>query len=45
METQEIPKELGLFYVALLNIRLYIQSDHFIIVQVTLTTLYHKGYI
>ena len=37
-----MPKELGLFYVALLNVRLYIQLDHFIIVQVTIPTLYHQ---
>ena len=36
-----MPKELGLFYAAFLNFRLYIQLDQFIIVQITLTTLYH----
>ena len=41
METRDIPKELGLFYIAFLIIRLYIQLDQFIIVQVTLPTLYH----
>ena len=41
METQDIPKELGLFYVALLTVWLYIQLEQFIIVQVTLPTLYH----
>ena len=33
-------KELGLFYVAFLTVTLYIQLDQFIIVQVTLPTLY-----
>ena len=37
-----MPNELGLFYVALLTVRLYIQSDQFSIVQVTVTTLYHQ---
>ena len=36
-----MPKELGLFYVALLTVQLCIQLDQFIIVQVTLPTLYH----
>ena len=35
-----MPKELGLFYVAFLTVRLYIQLDQFIIFQVTLSTLY-----
>ena len=42
METRYMPKELGLFYVALLTIWLYIQLDQFIIAQVALPTLYHK---
>ena len=42
METQDMPKGLGLFYVAFLTVPLYIQLDQFIIVQVTLTTLYHQ---
>ena len=37
-----MPKELGLFYVPFLTVRLYIQLDQFIIVQVTLPTLYHQ---
>ena len=36
-----MPKELGLFYVAFLTVRLYFQLDQFIIVQVTVPTLYH----
>ena len=35
-------KELGLFYVALLTVQLYTQLDQFIIVQVTLSILYHQ---
>ena len=42
MEAQDMPKELGLFYVAFLTVRLYIQLGQFIIVQVTLPTLYHQ---
>ena len=42
METQDIPKELGLFYVSFLTFQLYIQLDQFIFVQVTLSTLYHQ---
>ena len=42
METRDMPKELVLFYVAFLNVRLFIQLDPFIIVQVTLPTLYHQ---
>ena len=42
METRDMPNELGLFYVAFLTVRLYIQLDQFIIVQVTLPTLYHQ---
>ena len=42
METRDIPNELGLFYVAFLTVRLYIQLEHFIIVQVTHPTLYHQ---
>ena len=34
-----MPKELRLFYASLPNIQLYIQLDHFIIVQVTLPAL------
>ena len=37
-----MPKELGLFHVAFLNVPLYIQWDHFIIVQVTLPTPSHR---
>ena len=32
METQHMPKELGLSYVILLNVPLYIQWEQFIIV-------------
>ena len=32
METQYMPNELALFYVAFLNIQLYIQLDQFMIV-------------
>ena len=42
METRDMPKKLGLFYVYFLIVRLYIHLDQFIIVQVTLPTLYHK---
>ena len=42
MKTRDMPKELGLFYVAFKTVRLYIQLDQFIIVQVTLPTLYHQ---
>ena len=42
METRNIPKELGLFYVAFLTVWSYIQLDQFIIVQVTLPTLSHQ---
>ena len=42
IETRYMPKELGLFYVAFLTVLLYIQLDQFIIVQVTLPTLYHQ---
>ena len=42
MLTQDIPKELGLFYVAFLTVQLYIQLDQFIIFRVTLPTLYHQ---
>ena len=42
MGTQDMPKELVLFYVAFLTVQLYIQLDQFIIFQVTLTTIYHK---
>ena len=44
METGDITKELGLFYVAFLTVWLYIQLDQFIIVQVTLPTIYHQVY-
>ena len=37
-----MPKELGLSYVVFLTVRLYVQLDQFIIVQVTLPTLYHQ---
>ena len=42
METLDIPKELGLFYVTFLNVPLYIQWDQFIIFQVTLPTPYQQ---
>ena len=42
METKDMLKGLGLFYVAFLTVWLYIQSDQFIIVQVTLPTQYHQ---
>ena len=42
MKTQDMPKELGLFYVAFLTVWLYIQLDQFIIVQVTLPTIYNQ---
>ena len=42
METRYVSKELGLFYVAFLTIQLYIQLVWFIIVWVTLPTLYHQ---
>ena len=42
METRDMSKELGLFYVALLTVKLYIQLGQFIIAQVTLLTLYHQ---
>ena len=41
-ETWYMPKELVLFYVAFLTVRIYINLDHFIIVQVNLPTLYHQ---
>ena len=40
-ETRDMPKELELFNVVLLNVELYIQWDQFIIVQVTFTKPYH----
>ena len=43
METQDIPKELGLFYVDFLTVQLYIHLDQFIIFQFTLPTLYHQA--
>ena len=42
METRDMPKGLGLFYVAFLTVPLYIQLYQFIIVYVTLPTLYHQ---
>ena len=42
METRDMPKELVLFYVAFLTVWLYIHLDQFIIVQVTLSTVYHQ---
>ena len=42
METQDMPKELGLLYFAFLIIQLYIQLDQFIIIQVNLPTPYHQ---
>ena len=42
METRDMPKELGLFYVVFLTVRLYIQLEQFIIFQVTLPTLHHQ---
>ena len=42
MEKRDMPKEFGLFYVHFLTIWLYIQLDRFIIVQVTLLTLYNQ---
>ena len=39
METWDIPKELGLFYVVLLTVPLYIQWYQFIIVHLTLPTI------
>ena len=37
-----MPKALGLFYAAFLNVLLCIQSDQFIIFQVILPTIYHQ---
>ena len=37
-----MPKKLVIFFVAFLTVRLYIQLDQYIIVQVTLPTLYHQ---
>ena len=42
METQDMPKELGLFYTNFLTVWLYIQLYRFIIAQVTIPTLYHQ---
>ena len=42
METRDMPKGLGLFYVAFLTVPLYIQLDQFITIQVTLPTPYHQ---
>ena len=41
METLDIPKELGIFYVFLLTVPLYILWDQFITFQVTLITPPH----
>ena len=42
METRDMPKKLGLFYVDLLSVTLYIQWEQFIIVQVTIPTPYNQ---
>ena len=42
METREMLKELGSFYVAFRTVQLYTHLEQFIIVQVTLPTLYHQ---
>ena len=42
METRDMPKELGLFYVILLTDPLYIHWDTFIILHVILTIQYHQ---
>ena len=42
METQDMPKELRLFYFAFLTVWLYILLKQFIIFQVNLPTLYHQ---
>ena len=39
METRDMPKELGLFYVTFLTVQLYIQLYQFTIVQFNLPTL------
>ena len=44
METQDTPKQFGLFYVTFQTIQLYIKLDQFIIVQVNLPTLSHQVY-
>ena len=41
-ETRDMPKELRLFYVVFLTVKLYIQLNQFIIVPVTLPTLSHQ---
>ena len=41
-ETRDMPKELGLFYVAFLTIKLYIQLDQLNIFHVTLPTISHQ---
>ena len=41
-ETRDMPKELGLFYVAFLTVQLYIQLEQFIIFQITLSTIYNQ---
>ena len=43
MQTWDIPKELVLLYVSFLTVKLYTQLEQFIIVQVTLPTLYHQA--
>ena len=42
IETRDMNNELGLFYVVLITVPLYIQWDQFIIVQVTLPTPSHQ---
>ena len=42
METLDIPKEWGIFYVTFLNIPLYIRWDQVIIIQFTLPTPSHQ---
>ena len=45
METQNIHKELGLFYAVLLTVLLYIRWDQCIFFQVTLTTPSHQIFL
>ena len=42
IETRDMPKELGLFYIVFLTVPLYIQWEQFNIVQVTLPTPYNR---
>ena len=42
METRDIPKELGLFYIAFLTVPVYIKRYRFIIVKANLTTPSHQ---